>query len=279
MPYNVTNTRVKVTSGYTTDVVVAYPPNYDANRIKPYPVVFFGYGLGTTWSGLQTHSLIGQLRNGLVPEGEFVIISVYRGSTAWISHTSYALNEFIKNGVNIDPENVFFTGLSAGAGYAMSSWFGPSTAQTYDVDLMASKVRAIVAQAINQDASQNNFGQVYKFAIPNWITVGANDQNAYIDRCKLFNTQINTRVPNLSELLIRTGVGHGGWDDVYRGTVKMVSGKNMWEFFIDNLKSDTVVVTPTVVSKYEFSVLSDNTIQYNKLFGTDTDLSTFPTTI
>lgn len=271
--YKVTYQRVKVTAGFTTDAVVCYPPNYDSLRKKPYPIAFWGQGLGNTpFSNIPSKPPISQIISGMIPQGEFVIIDVYRNYTSWVAHEAYAMREFKKRGMNIDTTNIFQFGHSAGGGKAASSIYGSPTAGNNFDSSFSANVRAVVALAPNQDFRRDNYNNIYKFPIPQWVVVGANDNGAYITMANELNTQGNNRITGIVELKVLAGQGHGGWEsNIYNGSIRMESGKTMWEFFVSKLK-DATPVPVTEVSRYEIIFKSDGSKTIQKVSGADQTL-------
>lgn len=265
---------IKANNTYQTPCIVAYPPNYDSLRPKPYPVVFYGAGLNSTYAGVVASAPFSQLASGMIPPGEFVIINVYRGSTSWISQTTYAMRQFKKKGMNIDTTNIFITGHSAGGGFSMSSIYGfPDQLNNPFDSSFTANVRAVVALAPNyQDVRRDNYDNIYKFPVPHWIVDGANDNLAYVNFANELNTQANNRLPGIAELKILAGQGHGGWPaGIYNGTTRMESGKTVWEFFISKLRD--AIPVPTQVSKYEVVFMSDGTRVIKKISGADMNVA------
>lgn len=255
--YKVTVRPVKTSVSTTSNALIATPPGYDSLRSTPYPVVFVGKGLNMTFAQVQGSGIFKALATGFVPD-TFVFVHLDRGSTTIIDVVPHAIRSLIAlNKVNIDSNNLFFTGFSAGGGYSLSSWFGRNIAPPLSnvfLTQLARRTRAIVAQAPNHDVNEKNFTMADSVQIPTWIVVGGSDGAGYIIRANKFRDSTNARKPGNTEVLIRPGVGHGGWDDVTMGRVKMLDGKTMWQFFKANVKQPGTPPPVTVVQQVVLSL-------------------------
>lgn len=258
--------RVKLSPNFTTNVLIAKPTSYRTTRT--YPIVYVGKGLGEDFASVQSNGIFGLLKKGFIPDTtQFIFVHIDQGSTTWIDYIPYTTDQLITvNKIPIDIDNSFIVGHSAGGGYAMSAEYGRNGGSK-DPTIIGKRFRAIVAQAPNHDMNENNWAVADMLQIPAWVTVGANDQLAYINRAK----SIQQNVPNYTELLIRSGVGHSGWDAIYNGSIKMGNGKTMWQFFTSNLLNKPTDNTPYIVQEVVLKmglgmlqVFSDSTYQIIK---------------
>ena len=237
------NDKVDIIAGpsqYLLNEVVYKPANF--NTSTKYPLVLFFHGTGeagTDVNKLYNTGLPKVLKSGYKPSFDFIMVAP--------QHTSYSLDpksiqqvidETLLKFPNIDQNRIYLTGLSAG-GY-------PVYGSELDIDTtLAKKIAGIVIMSgATQDADKTHFAWWKTSKTPLWAVVGNSDPS-YRDQNQYMVDQINAQVPGLASITIRDGVGHGGWDDVYDGTVKTTSGKTMWDWLYQFSRNGSTSKPPT----------------------------------
>ncbi len=234
------NDKVDIIAGsgvYNTGAVIYTPANYDAT--KTYPLVIFTHGMGEAGSDvnrLYNTGLPKVLRDGYRPSFDFIMIAPQRSSysvdPAWL----VAILEDANKRWKIDNDRVYITGLSAGGWGAYGSQLNVDT-------VLAKKFAAIVVNsAATQDANKTRFDWFKTSKTPVWAVVGNNDVS-YRDQNIYMIDEINKRVSGLGKISIRSGIGHGGWNDVYNGTFKLGT-QTMWEWLYMHKRGTAVALPP-----------------------------------
>ena len=222
------NDKVDIIAGsgsYLINEVVYKPANF--NTATKYPLVLFFHGMGeagTDVNRLYSTGLPKVLKDGYKPSFDFIMVAP--------QHSSYSLdpkyieqiiNETLIKFPNIDQSRIYLTGLSAGGWGSFGGVMNVS-------ETVAKKFAAIVVMSgATQDVNKTNYAWWKSSNVHLWAVVGNNDIS-YRDQNQDLVNKVNAQVPGLATITIRSGVGHGGWNDVYNGIVKTASGKTMWEY-------------------------------------------------
>ncbi len=250
-----TKIKVATASGVSEkDAIVYLPLSYSAS--KKYPLVIYTHGVGeagTDITKLYTTGLPKVLKDGYRPSFDFIMVAVqsasYSVAPEWLP--SIVDQSIIR--WNIDTGRIYLTGISAGGWGAYGSQLNISSQ-------FGSRFAAIV---INSGATQNiiktNLDWWKSTKTPLWAVVGGADES-YLSQSRFMVDEVNKRVVGLAALTVRAGIGHGGWDDVYKGTVKKDS-KNMWEWLYQFNRASPEFPKPSTT-----------------LFSSDAALSGFATT-
>jgi hypothetical protein len=205
------------------DAIIYLPANYSKN--KKYPLVIFTHGIGESGTDIKKvykNGLPKVLKKGYRPPFEFIMVALQGPKFSVSPYWLPGILEDCQKQWSINTNRLYLTGLSAGA-------WGTYGSQLNISPEFASKFAAIVVYAgAAESANRTHLDWWKQSKTPLWAVVGENDkvfvrQNTYMVK------QINKRVPGTATLTIRPGVGHGGWDDMYRGKVTL-NGKNMWEW-------------------------------------------------
>ncbi|HVG12005.1 MAG TPA: hypothetical protein VM843_03330, partial [Flavisolibacter sp.] len=208
----------------SAQALVYLPLNYDAG--KKYPLVVYAHGVseaGTDIATLYNTGLPKVLKSGYRPPFDFIMVAVqspsYSISPLWLP----SILEWSQTKWALDTNRIYLTGISAGGWASFGSQLNVSP-QT------AAKFSAIaVHSGATQSLLTKNLSWWGQSKTPVWSVVGAADPNYVTQNEQLINS-INALVPGLGHLTIRPAIGHGGWDDLYRGQV-LNNGKNVWEWF------------------------------------------------
>jgi predicted esterase len=205
------------------DAIIYLPANYSKN--KKYPLVIFTHGIGESGNDIKKvykHGLPKVLKNGYRPPFEFIMVALQGPKFSVSPYWLPGILEDCQKQWSINTNRIYLTGLSAGA-------WGTYGSQLNISPEFASKFAAIVVYAgAAESANRRHLDWWGKSKTPLWAVVGKNDK-VFVRQNTYMVSQINKRVPRLATLTIRPGVGHGGWDDMYKGNVKL-NGKNMWEW-------------------------------------------------
>ncbi len=229
---------ILTTGTYNVNAIIYTPTNYDPNKLYPLVLFFHGMGeAGTDINLLYNTGLPQVLRSGYKPPFDFIMIAPQRSSyspdPAWLP----GILQDAQRRFPIDTTRMYVTGLSAGGWSSYGSQLNISTT-------VAKKFAAIVINSgATQDAKTTNFDWWGDSKTPLWATVG-NDDVSYRDRNINMVNEVNKRVPNLASITVRQGVGHGGWNDVYNGTVKK-NGLDMWQWMYQYTREGGTVVNAT----------------------------------
>ncbi len=212
------------------EAVLYFPANYSAD--KTYPLVIFTHGMGEAGNNINLLYRTGLpkvLKSGYRPFFDFIMVAPqhrsFSASTDWIP----GILEDAKRRWKIDTNRIYLTGLSAGGRSVYGSQLSLSPAT-------ASKFAAIVLNAAVVPASSvTNYEYWSVSKTPLWTVVGEYDRSYVTKNAKVVN-EVNKLVPGLAKLTIQPGIGHFGWDNVYRGRVKH-GNKNMWEWMYQFTRS------------------------------------------
>ncbi len=229
-----TNETIDIIAGpgvYNTGAVIYKPSATPAANL---PLVIYAHGMGEAGSDvnrLYNTGLPRVLRDGYVPPFEFIMVAPQRSSysidPSWLQSI---IDESIKKW-NIDTTRIYLTGVSAGG------WSNYGSQLNINPDFGKKFAAIVTMSAATQDANKNNFAWWQGTQTPLWAIVGESDVS-YRDQNLYMVNQINARVPNLAKITIRPGVGHGGWNDAYRGIVT-ADGMNMWQWLYQYKRSST----------------------------------------
>ena len=221
------NDKIDIIAGsgeYLLNEVVYKPANFSTS--KSYPLVLFFHGMGeagTDVNKMYNTGLPQVLKSGYKPSFDFIMVAVQHNSYSLDpKYIQQVLDETMKK-FNIDQTRIYLTGLSAG-GF-------PGYGAELNIDtVLPKKFAAIVMMSgALQDANKTHYSWWSVFKTPVWAVVGNNDVS-YRDQNQELVNAINKQIPGLASITIRDGIGHGGWNDVYNGTVKTADGKNMWQW-------------------------------------------------
>lgn len=205
------------------DAVIYLPAHY--SKSKSYPLVIFTHGMGEAGKDvkkLYKQGLPKVLKSGYRPSFDFIMVAVQRNSFSVSPDWLAGILKDCQKRWKIDENRIYLTGLSAGGWAIYGSQLNYSAA-------FAKKFAAIVINSgVTQNVNKKNFDWWKQTKTPLWAIVGGSDKG-YVGKNAYMVNEINKRVPKLATLTIRSGVGHGGWTDVYNGKVK-INGKNMWEW-------------------------------------------------
>jgi hypothetical protein len=240
-----TNESIKVgeSAGQTINCLVYKPANYSTS--KQYALVLYFHGLGeagTDINKLYATGLPKVLKDGYKPSMEFIMIAPQDKSYSMDpAYLSKLLDESMIKFPNIDPSRVYLTGVSEGG----STVYGSQT----NVDTVLSK--RFAAMAVMSGAAQNVNAKNYSWwkisRTPVWAVVGYNDIS-YREQNKYLVNQVNKLAPGSAAITIRQGIGHGGWNDVYSGSVKTENGNTVWEWLQQYSRDGATVSAAGIVS-------------------------------
>lgn len=250
--------KIKVYANSNTTVPAVI---FQSNTNGGLPLVIFSHGngeQGTTGAALWNAGLPAALKSGFKPPFACVIIAPQRSSYSvapdWLPNIiADAIARF-----KIDTNRIYLTGLSAGGWATYGSQLNLTPA-------FAKKIAAIVPlSAATQDLIKSNFAQ---YNAPTWAIVGGNDIS-YKEQNEDMVKRINAVKPGLAKLNIRTGVGHGGWTEIYNGTWKGTDGKSIWDWMYQFKRGTTTppivvppVQTPIYAQNYLDSIIKTYTAQ------------------
>ena len=205
------------------NAVIYLPPNFD--KSKKYPLVIFTHGIGEKGNNvnkLYDTGLPRVLKSGYRPSFDFIMVAP---QGTWFSVDPAWLPGILADAEsrwNIDQDRIYLTGLSAGGWCVYGSQLNLSVE-------FAKKIAAIeINSGVNGSTNKNNFDWWKQSRTPVWAVVGSYDK-VYLSQNTYMVNEINKRVPGLATLTVRPGIGHGNWDDVYSGKIKL-NGKTMWEW-------------------------------------------------
>lgn len=244
---------ISATGTYTFPCVL-----YRSTTAVKLPLIIFLHGTGQAGAtdGSQVTKLYQEglplvLKNGFIPPFPVVIVAP--------QHNSYSLDPANLAGVikdmylrfKIDTTKIYITGLSAGGRGSYGSQFNISSA-------FAKKIAAIVPlSGATQDIVKTNFSWT---SAPTWAIVGNNDIS-YRDQNIYMVDEMNKAKPGIAKIDIRSGVGHGGWTEIYNGTWKNAAGQTIWDF----LKGKSTVPVPVVPAPV-ITIPAAFTVEVNKPF-------------
>lgn len=223
-----TNDKIDILPGssvYYLNEVIYKPANFSTTQ--KYPLVIFCHGMGeagTDVNKLYNTGLPKVLQGGYKPSFDFIMVAPQ--ATSYSLDPKYlqqVLDETLIKFPNIDQSRIYITGLSAGG------WGVYGSQLNIDTTLAKKFAAIVVMSGATQDASKTNIGWWKNSKTPLWAVVG-NLDISYRDQNQDMVNQINAQVSGLASITIRDGIGHGGWDDVYNGSVKRADGKNMWDW-------------------------------------------------
>ena len=219
------NDKIKaLASGYQINAVIYLPPNYSPTT--SYPLVFFFHGsgeAGTNIANMYNTGLPQVLATGYRPAFDFIMIAPqapsYGSNPDWLPYMlADALSRF-----NIDQKRIYLTGLSAGG------WATYGSQMNVSIDFGKKFAAIVPLSGATQDIDRTHFDWWANTKTPVWSVAGGNDLS-YAENNVYFVQQINLRNPGSATATTRPGVGHGGWNDVYNGSVKHPSGLDMWQW-------------------------------------------------
>ena len=234
------NDKIDVIAGsgqFLFNCVIYKPANFSTT--KKYPLVLFFHGMGeagTDVNEMYRAGLPKVLKDGYKPSFEFIMVAPQHNSYSLDpKHLEQVLNESLIKFPNIDQSRIYLTGLSAGGNtiYVSSLNINP--------DLPKRFAGMVVMSGATQGINKNNFPWWKEFRTPLWAVVGQNDPS-YVGQNQLVVDEVNKQVSGLASITIRPGVGHGGWNDVYNGSVKMPDGKNMWQYLYQFTRVNGAIV-------------------------------------
>jgi predicted peptidase len=254
---SITNTKIKVTtSGFQLNCAIWTPPNYDNN--KKYPLIIFGHGTGeagTDINKLYAQGLPNVLKNGFVPPFDCIIVcpqaSSYGVNPAWLQ----PMLADIKSRYSIDEANMFLTGLSAGGWMCYGSIFNVAA------DFGKNFKGIVVLSGATQDINKANYDWIKTSVVPVLAIVGGSD-TSYVEYNNNVITEINRRVSGDAVLYTRSGIGHGGWTDIYNGSYKLPDGSTIWDWMMKRIMAATIIPAPQPDPITVITVLKEVTIQY-----------------
>jgi hypothetical protein len=231
------NDKIDVLAGssqYLMNCVIYEPANFSSSQT--YPLVLYFHGMaeaGTDINKMYESGLVKVLKDGYRPSFNFIMVAPQHNSYSLDpDHLEQVLNESIKKFPNIDQSRVYLTGHSAGGNTIYVSTLNIN--QELPKRFAAMAVMSGATQGINK----NNFYWWKNFRTPLWAVVGGSDPS-YLGQNEYVVNEVNKQVPGLASLTVRPGVTHGGWDDVYRGTVYTSNGKTMWQWLSQYSRSSS----------------------------------------
>jgi poly(3-hydroxybutyrate) depolymerase len=231
------NGKIDVLAGSSTfylNCVYYTPANFSTT--KKYPLVLFFHGMGeagTDINKMYNTGLPKVLKDGYKPAFDFIMVAPQHNSYSLDpKHLEQVLNESLIKYPNVDQSRIYLTGLSAGG----------NTIYVSSLNINKELPKRFAAMAVMSGATQGintaNFYWWKEFRTPLWAVVGENDPS-YVGQNQYVVDQVNAQVPGLASITIRPGIGHGGWNDVYNGTVKTKDGKDMWQWLYQFTRSTT----------------------------------------
>ncbi len=209
---------------FQTRAIIWLPPQYDST--KKYPLVIYAHGsnqAGEDLNNLYIDGLPSVLKAGFRPPFDCIIICPQRISyTVLPEWLPGIIDDAIKR-FNIDQTRIYLTGTSAGGYMCYGSQLNVSIA-------LSRKIAAIcVISGATQDAKKENLDWWLRSKTHLWAIVGSEDQSYVHQNIFLINS-LNQGSPGIANISIRTGIGHGNWEEVYNGTFKD-NGLNIWQWF------------------------------------------------
>ncbi len=236
------NDKIDVIAGsgqFLFNCVIYKPANFSTT--KKYPLVLFFHGMGeagTDVTKMYKAGLPKVLKDGYKPSFEFIMVAPQHNSYSLDpKHLEQVLNESILKFPNIDQSRVYLTGLSAGGNTIYVS------SLNINKELPKRFAAMVVMSGATQGINKDNFPWWKEFKTPLWAVVGGNDPS-YLGQNQLVVNEVNKQVPGLASLTVRAGVGHGGWNDVYNGSVKTTDGKTMWQWLYQFTRGGSTSTTP-----------------------------------
>ncbi|HEX2606963.1 MAG TPA: hypothetical protein VHK91_06270, partial [Flavisolibacter sp.] len=231
------NDKVDVLAGSSTyylNEVIYKPANFSTT--KKYPLVMFFHGMGEAGTNINLMYNTGLpyvLKNGYKPPFEFIMVAPQHNSYSLDpNHINQVLDEAIRRFPNIDQSRIYLTGLSAG-GYTI--YLGQLNVNT---DVIKRFAALVVMSGATQGVNTANYPWWKISQTPLWAVVG-NDDISYRDQNIDVVNRVNQQVPGAAAITIRSGYGHGGWNDVYNGSVKTANGMNMWDWMYQFQRTST----------------------------------------
>lgn len=237
------NDKIDVIAGsgqFFFNCVIYKPANFSTT--KKYPLVLFFHGMGeagTDVNKMYRAGLPKVLKDGYKPPFDFIMVAPQHNSYSLDpKHLEQVLNESLIKFPNIDQTRIYLTGLSAGGNtiYVSSLNISPELPKKF--------AGMVVMSGATQGINKANFPWWQQFRSPLWAVVGENDPS-YVGQNEYVVNEVNKQVSGLASLTVRPGIGHGGWNDVYNGTVKTKDGKNMWEYLYQFSRVNGNIVTGT----------------------------------
>jgi poly(3-hydroxybutyrate) depolymerase len=231
------NGKIDVLAGSSTfylNCVYYKPANFSTT--KKYPLVLFFHGMGeagTDINKMYNTGLPKILKDGYKPAFDFIMVAPQHNSYSLDpKHLEQVLNESLIKFPNVDQSRIYLTGLSAGGNTIYVS------SLNINKELPKRFAAMVVMSGATQGINKDNFPWWKEFKTPLWAVVGQNDPS-YVGQNQYVVDQVNAQVPGLASITIRPGIGHGGWNDVYNGTVKTKDGKNMWQWLYQFTRGTT----------------------------------------
>jgi hypothetical protein len=229
------NDKVSTGNG-TTNAVIYLPANYSAS--KSYPLVIYAHNVaeaGTDINLLYNDGLPLVLKNGYKPSVDFIMIAPQRSSyTVDPSWLQSIIND-AKSRYSIDGTRIYVTAVGAGGWAAYGSQLNISTS------LATQFAGVVVLSAATQDNNNANLDWWKTTNTPLWAVVGQSD-TYYSDANSYMVSEINKRSANAASILIRPGIGHGNWNDIYNGTVKN-GNLDVWQWLTQYQRINGAIVT------------------------------------
>jgi poly(3-hydroxybutyrate) depolymerase len=269
-----TNEKIDVIAGsgeFLFNCVVYKPANFSTT--KKYPLVLFFHGMGeagTDVNKMYNTGLPKVLKDGYRPSFEFIMIAPQHNSYSLDpKHLRQVYDESLRKFPNIDVTRVYLTGLSAGGNTIYCG--------SLNIDKELPKLFAayVVCSGATQGMVTSNYPWWKEFRTPLWAVVGGNDPS-YVGQNQNVVNNVNTQVSGLAQLTVRSGIGHGGWNDVYSGKVKTADGKDMWQYLYQFTRpapgaSPTPNAAPTSDAGTDKAVVLPTNIVTLSGTGTDAD--------
>lgn len=213
------------------NAVVYLPASYDQNN--RYPLVVYLHSAaqaGTDVQKLYATGLPRVLRDGYRPSFDFVMIAVQSPAYSVPPAGLESILESASQRWAIDTARIYLTGIDAGTWAAYGSQV--SISKTF-----AKKFAAIVAISGAAPQANENIAWWKESGTPLWAISGARGGRYTAQNGSLVE-KLNEGTPGRAVHTVREGIGHGGWNDVYRGAVTL-DGKTVWEWLYQFDRSKT----------------------------------------
>jgi dienelactone hydrolase len=243
------NDKIDITPGSATNnvnAVIYLPANYSTTQ--NYPLVIYNHSISEATkdiNDLYSTGLPQVLKGGYKPSFDFIMVAPQRSSYSVDPNWLQGVLEDAQKRWSIDTGRIYLTGQSSGG------WPVYGAQLNISPDFARKFAAIVINSGATQDAKKTNFDWWTASKTPLWAIVGESDPS-FIAQNSYMVDQINKRVPGLATLTIRPGVAHGGWNDVYNGTVK-IDGKDMWQWLYQFSRSAAPAPSASSESTPSFS--------------------------
>ncbi|HEY6899662.1 MAG TPA: hypothetical protein VI233_03430, partial [Puia sp.] len=235
------------------------PQGYSTSAPQGYPLMLFFHGSGEVGDGVTNLSAV--LRNGvarLIGQGTFPKTFTVNGQTYsfivlmpqssnWVSWIDVdSMINYAERNYNVDKNRIYLTGLSMGGSPV---WDYPASSVAH-----AQRVAAILpvsgAYGLYQSGPQN----IASGHLPVFATHNLNDptvsSDLTINNIDLINNSTNPPPSPRARDSIFNVSGHDAWTVTYDPNIKMIDGRNVYEWLLTNQRNIVGVPLPVQLTAY-----------------------------